>query len=60
VAAEGPALLGFLDIIERQIASHPERLRPAPTALVQRTSELVQNVDFDLDAALEAEAAEDG
>jgi antitoxin PrlF len=50
--AEDCALLGFLDFLERDIAGHPERLQPVPTALVQRTSELVQNVDFDLDVAL--------
>jgi antitoxin PrlF len=50
--AEDCALLGFLDFLERDIAGHPERLRPVPTALVQRTSELVQNVDFDLEATL--------
>jgi hypothetical protein len=29
--AEDCALLGFLDLLERDITTHPEQLRPAPT-----------------------------
>ncbi len=50
--ADDPALLGFLDLLERDIAAHPERLRPVPAALVERARELVHGVDIDLDAAL--------
>jgi antitoxin PrlF len=49
---EDPALLGFLDLLERDIAAHPERLQPVLTDLVERARELVQGIDIDLDAAL--------
>ena len=50
--SDDPALSGFLDLLERDIAAHPERLQPMPEALVQRGRELVEGVDIDLDAAL--------
>lgn len=47
-----PALLAFLDLLERHIAAHPERLQPVPDALVSRARELVRDVEIDLDAPL--------
>lgn len=51
-AAEDPALLGFLDLLERDIATHPDRLAPMPDALVDRARRLVGGVAVDLDAPL--------
>ena len=50
--ADDPALLGLLDLLERDIAAHPERLRPVPADLVERARELVSDVRIDLDSAL--------
>jgi antitoxin PrlF len=50
--ADDPALLGFLDLLERDIAAHPERLKPVPEPLLQRARELVHGVEVDLDAPL--------
>lgn len=50
--SDDPALLGFLDLLERDIAMHPERLEPLPHALVDRARALVDGVDVDLDARL--------
>jgi len=49
---EDPALLGFLDLLESDIAAHHERLQPVPKDLVERARELVRGVVIDLDAAL--------
>ena len=49
---DDPALLAFLDLLERDIAAHPTRLQPVPDALVSRARELVRDVEIDLDAAL--------
>src|ERR1700688_3643284 len=50
--AEDPALMGFLDLLERDIATHPERLQPVPERLVERARDLVRGVEVDLDAPL--------
>jgi len=49
---EDPALLGFLDLLESDIAAPHERLQPAPKDLVERARELVRGIVIDLDAAL--------
>ncbi len=49
---EDPVLVAFLDLLERDIAAHPERLQRVADALVQRGRELVDGVEIDLDAAL--------
>jgi antitoxin PrlF len=49
---DDPALTGFLDLLERDIAARPERLQRAPEALVRRARELVDGVEIDIDAAL--------
>ena len=50
--AEDPALFGFLDLLERDIAAHPERLRPVPEKLVERARDLVRGAEVDLDAPI--------
>lgn len=50
--AEDPALLGFLDLIERDISAHPERPRPVPASLVDNARALVAGVEVDLDTPL--------
>ena len=49
---DDPMLVAFLDLLERDLAAHPERLQRVPDALVQRGRELVDGVEIDLDAAL--------
>lgn len=50
--AVDPALSGLLDLLERDIAARPDRLRRVPDTLVRRGRELVEGVEIDLDAAL--------
>lgn len=52
-AVPDPALAPFLSLLESDVATHPERLRPVPTALLQRASELTRGMDVDLDAPLD-------
>jgi antitoxin PrlF len=56
-ASEGddPVLGQFLGFLERDIASHPERLRALDAGLVQRLQSLVGGIEVDLDAALSAD-----
>jgi antitoxin PrlF len=49
---EDPALAPFLALLERDIASHPERLQPIGADLVQRLQDLVGAIKVDLDEAL--------
>jgi antitoxin PrlF len=49
---DDPALIAFLDLLEGDIAAHPERLQPVPDPLVDRARELVRGVEIDLDARL--------
>jgi antitoxin PrlF len=51
-AEEDPALTPFLALLEQDIASHPERLQPISTDLVQRLQDLVGAIEVDLDEAL--------
>ncbi len=39
-----PVLLGFLDMIERDLANHPERAQPWTTALLKRMQRVVNAV----------------
>lgn len=50
-----PALGAFLDLLERDVMDHPERLMPMEGALVQRIGALVGDVAVDLDAPLSPE-----
>lgn len=52
VEEEDPALSPFLTLLERDIASHPERLQPIRADLVERLQDLVADIEVDLDAAL--------
>ena len=47
-----PALGAFLDLIEADIKSHPERLKAFDGGLRDRLSALVGDMDVDLDAPL--------
>ena len=49
---EDPALAPFLALLERDIASHPERLQPIGADLVQRLQGLVGAIEVNLDEAL--------
>ena len=49
---EDPALAPFLALLERDIASHPERLQPIGADLVQRLQDLVGAIEVNLDEAL--------
>ena len=49
---DDPVLVAFLDLLQRDIAVHPERLQRVTDALLQRGRELVDGVEIDLDAAL--------
>lgn len=44
---EDPVVLAFLDLIERDMIAHPERLQPMDPALYARVQELVKDVDVD-------------
>ncbi|NIJ42615.1 antitoxin PrlF [Parvibaculum indicum] len=50
--AGDPALGAFLDLLEKDVREHPERLRAFDGALLERMKALVEGVDVDLDAAL--------
>ncbi|AOG09022.1 MAG: type II toxin-antitoxin system PrlF family antitoxin [Alphaproteobacteria bacterium] len=50
-----PALGSFLDLLERDVMDHPERLKPMEGALVQRIGALVGDIAVDLDAPLSPE-----
>ena len=49
---EDPALAPFLALLEKDIASHPERLQPIGADLVQRLQDLVSAIEVDLDEVL--------
>jgi antitoxin PrlF len=47
-----PALAPFLDLLERDIAQHPERLRALSVELLARIDKLTNRIEIDLDAPL--------
>ncbi len=51
-ADDAPALAPFLALLERDIASHPERLQPVTADLAHRLQELVCGIEVDLDTPL--------
>jgi antitoxin PrlF len=53
---EDPALAPFLALLERDIASHPERLQPIGADLAGRLQDLVGAIEVDLDEALPDDA----
>lgn len=50
-----PALGAFLAFLERDIATHPERLQTVDAGLLQRVQSLVGGVEVDLEAPLSAD-----
>lgn len=52
---DDPVLGQFLGFLARDIASHPERLRPIDASFVQRIQSLTGGIEVDLDAALLAD-----
>lgn len=49
---DDPAVPAFLDFLARDIALHPERLRPLDPAFAARILALVEGVEVDMDAPL--------
>lgn len=56
---DDPALAPFLALLERDIASHPERLQPIPADLVPRLQDLIGGIEVDLDQVLTDDDASD-
>lgn len=55
-ATEEDAALGpFLDLLEGDFKSHPERIRPFPSGLLKKARSLVKGVKVDLDGPLTGE-----
>jgi antitoxin PrlF len=50
-----PALGAFLDLLERDLTSHPDRLQALNTEMFARLDALVGDVEVDLDAPLPPE-----
>lgn len=50
-----PALSGFLDLLEADLKTHPERLQAVDHGLRDRIETLVGDVEVDLDALLSPE-----
>lgn len=50
-----PAIGAFLDLLERDMMSNPQRLRALDGDLVERLQALVGDVDIDLDVPLSAD-----
>jgi antitoxin PrlF len=55
IEADDPVLGSFLQFLAHDIASHPGRLQPIDTGLVQRIQSLVSAVEVDLDEDLPEE-----
>ena len=56
-AEEDPALVPFLQLLERDIVEHPERLGGFPADLHRRIMELTEGIDFDPDEPIEGSVA---
>lgn len=54
---EDPALAPFLDLLERNIAAHPERLQAMPGELYRRLAAVTEGVKVDLDEPIEGPVA---
>jgi len=54
---EDQARAAFLDLLERDIADHPERLRPMTPELAGRMRRLSAGIDVDLDDEIEGPVA---
>ncbi len=55
-AGEDPAIGAFLDFLERQMTTHPERLQPITTDLMERMRS-VSDPDIDIDEEIEGPVA---
>jgi antitoxin PrlF len=51
------ALAPFLDLLERDISSHPERSSGIPVSLFDRWMEVTDGIEFDLEDAIEGPVA---
>lgn len=51
-SGDDPVLGQFLDFLARDMAAHPEAIRPVSEDLVSRIGGLIQGVEVDLDTAL--------
>jgi antitoxin PrlF len=51
------ACAAFLDLLERDIADHPERLRPMTHELAERMRRLTAGIEIDLDEEIEGPVA---
>lgn len=49
---DDPVLAAFLDLIDRDMREHPERIRPLSADLIARAEELVGDIEVDLDEDL--------
>jgi antitoxin PrlF len=54
---QDPALGAFLDLLERDIAEHPERLQPVTRELAERMRRLSAGIEVDLDEKIEGPVA---
>ena len=54
-SGDDPGLAPFLELLARDIASHPERLQTIAPEFARRIQSLVDGVDVDLDAPLPAD-----
>lgn len=52
---EDPALAGFLELLERDIADHPERVQFATRAFAEYLEELTAGIEVDYDAPIEGD-----
>lgn len=52
---DDPALGAFLGFLARDMANHPERLRPVEAGLLSRLHDLVGHVEVNLDEPLSAD-----
>ena len=55
--SEDPALEPFLELLERDIAEHPERLRGMPDGLYQRLLAVTDGMDVSADEPIEGPVA---
>lgn len=54
---EDPALVGLLDLVERDIMQHPERLAPLPRALFDRVQTLTAGIEINPDEPIHGRVA---
>lgn len=54
---QDPALGAFLDLLERDIMEHPERVQPISRELAERMRRLTAGIEVDLDEKIEGPVA---